>query len=210
MTGAVVTALAVASLLGFATGGPAVAGEGGKPGGKPVASLLASGLQGASGSTIGPDGALYVTEGMIGQVTRIDPRTGAKTPFATCLPPAILPLGGAIDVAFIGETAYVLVTLVGEGVPGGTADDIAGIYRVDGPHSFTAIADLGSWTVENPPPPEIDVFVAGRPDQHRQARQGVRARRLVRAGERIPRPPALAGRGSARARRPATPDSVRG
>lgn len=160
VTGAVVTALTVASLLGFATGGPAVAGEGGKPGGKPVASLLASGLQGASGSTIGPDGALYVTEGMIGQVTRIDPRTGAKTPFATGLPPAILPLGGAIDVAFIGETAYVLVTLVGEGVPGGTADDIAGIYRVDGPHSFTAIADLGSWTVENPPPPEIDVFVA--------------------------------------------------
>jgi hypothetical protein len=33
---------------------------------------LASGLQGAQGSTIGPDGALYVTEGAIGRITRID------------------------------------------------------------------------------------------------------------------------------------------
>ena len=33
---------------------------------EPTATLLVTGLQGASGSTIGPDGALYVTEGAYG------------------------------------------------------------------------------------------------------------------------------------------------
>ncbi len=32
------------------------------------AQMLASGLQGASGSTVGPDGALYVTEGLAGKI----------------------------------------------------------------------------------------------------------------------------------------------
>jgi hypothetical protein len=36
----------------------------------PTATLLVTGLQGASGSTIGPDGALYVTEGAIGRISR--------------------------------------------------------------------------------------------------------------------------------------------
>src|SRR5690242_8855588 len=39
--------------------------------------LLASGLQGSIGSAIGPDGALYVPEGIAGTVTRIDLETGA-------------------------------------------------------------------------------------------------------------------------------------
>lgn len=34
---------------------------------------LVEGLEGASGSTVGPGGALYVTEGAAGRVTRIDP-----------------------------------------------------------------------------------------------------------------------------------------
>jgi hypothetical protein len=159
LTAAVVTALTMTTLLAPAAGATAVAGGSHHGGDEPAASLLASGLQGASGSTIGPDGALYVTQGVIGQVTRIDPRTGAKSALVTGLPPAILPLGGAIDVAFIGRTAYVLVTLVGNGVPGNTTDDVAGIYRVDDSDSFTVIADLGTWTVENPPPPDLDYFV---------------------------------------------------
>jgi hypothetical protein len=116
--------------------------------------LLASGLAGASGSTVGPDGALYVTEGTVGKVTRVDPRTGAKTTFASGLPPSIVGLGGAIDVAFIGRTAYVLVTLVGTDVGGSS---VVGIYRVKGPTSVTPIADIGAFAVQHPPTTAFDV-----------------------------------------------------
>ena len=53
-----------------------------------------------------------------------------------------------MDVAFIGNTAYALVTLVGS-VFGGT--DVVGIYRVDGPSSFTVIADIGAYSMAHPP-----------------------------------------------------------
>src|SRR3954463_13391634 len=94
------------------------------------ATLLVSGLEGAVGSTVGPDGALYVTEGAAGRVSRVDPQTGAVSTFASGLPKAILPFGGAMDVEFIGQTAYVLVSVVGSDVGAGGVD---GIYRVDGP-----------------------------------------------------------------------------
>src|SRR5881227_5925 len=53
----------------------------------PTASLLVTGLEGATGSTVGPDGALYVTEGAAGRISRVDPQTGEKTTFASGLPP---------------------------------------------------------------------------------------------------------------------------
>jgi sugar lactone lactonase YvrE len=64
---------------------------------------LASGLQGASGSTVGPDGALYVTESWVGRVSRIDPGTGVKSTFAEGLPPTLpwIGRGGALDLAFL-------------------------------------------------------------------------------------------------------------
>src|SRR5881409_1094569 len=72
----------------------------------PTATLLVTGLEGATGSTVGPDGALYVTEGAAGRISRVDPQTGEKTTFASGLPTAIISIGGAmiggaIDVAFI-------------------------------------------------------------------------------------------------------------
>ena len=115
---------------------------------EPSASLLVKGLQGALGSTVGPDGALYVTEGLAGRISRVDPETGEITTFASGLPPRIARLGGAMDVAFIGHTAYVLVTLVGSDI-GGSAT--VGIYRVDGPDTFTVIADIGAFALQNPP-----------------------------------------------------------
>ena len=118
------------------------------PSGAPRATLLASGLQGTIGSTVGPDGALYVPEGAVGRITRVDPKTGAKTTFASGLPPAIVSIGGAIDVAFLDEIAYVLVTLVGPDI-GGTA--VVGLYGVDSPNSFTVVADIGAWSVAHPP-----------------------------------------------------------
>jgi hypothetical protein len=116
--------------------------------GAPSASLLVSGLQGGSGSTVGPDGALYVTETAAGRVSRVDPKTGNITTFASGLPKSIIGLGGAMDIAFIDQTAYVLETLVGPDVGG---SDVVGIYRVDGPNTFTVIADIGAFAMNNPP-----------------------------------------------------------
>ncbi len=116
--------------------------------GAPTASLLVSGLQGGSGSTIGPDGALYVTETAAGRILRVDPKTGNVKTFASGLPKRIKPLGGAMDIAFIDKTAYVLVTLVGSDVGG---SDVVGIYRVDDLDSFTVIADIGTFSMNHPP-----------------------------------------------------------
>ena len=124
----------------------------------PTATLLVTGLEGGSGSTVGPDGALYATETAVGRISRVDPETGQVTTFASGLPKQIADVGfgGAMDVAFIGNPAYALVTLVGPDVGG---SDVVGIYRVDGPNSFTVVADIGAFAVLHPPtiPFEIDV-----------------------------------------------------
>ena len=61
-------------------------------------------LEGTAGSTIGPDGALYVTEGTAGRLARVDPQTGHTTTVASGLPTVSAGFGGAIDVAFLGKT----------------------------------------------------------------------------------------------------------
>jgi sugar lactone lactonase YvrE len=135
-----------------------------------------AGLEGGSGSTIGPDGALYVTESAAGRITRVDPRTGATTTFASGLP-ALIPaagFGGPVDVAFLGRTAYVLVTLVGPDVGG---SDVVGIYRVDGPDRFTVVADIGAFSIANPP--ATSFFV---PSGVQYALQAYRGRLLVTDG----------------------------
>ena len=121
----------------------------------PTVSTLTTGIQGAFGSTIGPDRALYVTEMATGSVLRVDPETGETTVYASGLPIAV-GIGGPIDLVFHGGTAYVLVTLVGPffGTP-----DPSGVYRIDGPEEWTLIADLGAWAVENPPDPSISIFI---------------------------------------------------
>ena len=116
---------------------------------------LVTGLRGSSGSTVGPDGYLYVTEGMTGTVQRIDVATGSKSLFAQGLPPWIIGVGGAVDIAFIDDTAYVLVTLINfAGEPSGLVN---GIYRIDGPSSNTIIADLGAYSIANPPSTQFDI-----------------------------------------------------
>jgi hypothetical protein len=102
-----------------------------------------------SGSTVGPDRALYVTDGKAGRVLRVDPHSGAVSTFAQGLPPSVADIGGAMDVAFIGRTAYVLVTLVGRFF--GQPDVVDGIYRVQRDGSVTPIADIGAWSTHNPP-----------------------------------------------------------
>jgi hypothetical protein len=140
-------------LLALVAPTPAIAAP---PSGHATASRLVTGLQGGLGSAIGPDRALYVTETAAGKITRVDPKTGATTTYASGLPKSIigLPTGGAMDIAFIGHTAYVLVTLVGPDVGG---SDVDGIYRVDGPHSFTVVADIGQFAINHPPATPFEV-----------------------------------------------------
>jgi hypothetical protein len=130
---------------------------------------LVTGLEGGAGSTVGPDGALYVTENAAGRVTRVDPRTGATTTYASGLPKLIpaAGFGGPVDIAFLGRTAYVLVTLVGPDVGG---SDVVGIYRVDGPDRFTVVADIGAFSIANPP--ATDFFVPSGVQYALQASRG--------------------------------------
>lgn len=123
-----------------------------RPCGQRTVSRLASGLGALFGSTVGPDKALYTAEPDNGKILRVDPQTGQVSTFASGLP--IVPFGGAFDIAFIGSTAYVLVTDVDPSVGGNSID---GIYRVDGPTSFTIIADIGQFALTHPPIPLFEV-----------------------------------------------------
>lgn len=118
----------------------------------PNATLLVSGLEELQGSAVGPGGALFVTAPLAGSIWRVDPKTGAVTPFTSGLPARIPGLdfigSGVVDVAFIDGTAYALVTGVGPDLLG---HDVVGIYRVDGPDSFTIVADIGAWSIAHPP-----------------------------------------------------------
>src|SRR5690554_1895442 len=78
-----------------------------EPSGELSATLLLSGLEGGSGSTIGPDGALYVAENAVGKISRVDPDTGDITEFASGLPERVdATIGGIMDIAFVDETVY--------------------------------------------------------------------------------------------------------
>lgn len=155
-------------LVLLASAVPSVATAAGRSG-DPTAHRLVAGLEGGSGSTIGPDGALYVTESAAGRITRVNPRTGATTTYASGLPQLIpaVGFGGPVDVAFLGRTAYVLVTLVGPDVGGG---DVVGIYRVDGPDRFSVVADIGQFSIDNPP--ATDFFVPSGVQYALQAYRG--------------------------------------
>jgi len=119
--------------------------------------VLARNLAGAGGSTTGPDGAIYVAEGAAGRITRIDPISGRKRVVARNLPAAnpAVGLGGPLDVAFIGDDMYALVTLVNEF--GGPAD---GIYRIVSKDEAELVVDIGAFSSANPPPPDFPIDLA--------------------------------------------------
>src|SRR5262245_50070379 len=58
----------------------------------PSVTVIASGLEGAQGSAVGPGGDLFVTESVAGRLSRVNPNTGAVTTAATGLP--ICPIPG--------------------------------------------------------------------------------------------------------------------
>ena len=151
----IITVVGLTAVLLASTGSAQVRGG-------PVVTEFASFGDGSytTGSTIGPDGALYVTDGSAGSVLRVDRRTGRVSTYATGLPTKAFAtdIGGPVDVAFVGRTAYVLVTLVsGEifGEPFGDPAAKNGIYRLERGGAFTLVADIGQWSIDNPPVPAI-------------------------------------------------------
>lgn len=148
------------ALMLFVGVSPATAATVKSPPGEPNVTLLVTGLEELQGSAIGPDGALYVTAPLTGSILCVDPQTGDVTLFASGLParnPDFFFIGaGVVDVTFLGGTAYALVTGVGSDLEP-ERDDVVGIYRIDGPNSFTVIADLGAFSLANPP--ATDFFV---------------------------------------------------
>jgi len=123
-----------------------------------------------SGSTVGPDGALYVTDSTDGEIQRIDLGRGTVGTYADGLPlqiPGVIG-GGVADVAFLGPTPYVLVTGVSEFwtelVGSSNAPAAEGVYRLDrvgsGHTRATLIADLYTWSEANPPQ-SSEYFIPG-------------------------------------------------
>jgi hypothetical protein len=151
--------------LGALTGAPTAEAH---PRGRAEVTELATFVDGpctddicSSGSTVGPDGALYVTDSTAGRIRRVDPRRGTVTTYADGLPAAIPGVvgGGLADIAFHGRTAFVLVTGVSafwtELVGSDRAPAAEGIYRLDrvgsGRTRATLVADLYAWSEDHPP-----------------------------------------------------------
>jgi hypothetical protein len=136
--------------------------------------LLVGDLQGATGATIGPDGALYVPQGGTGgdQVLEPPPEAGIEEEVTFGLTASIIRIdedgtvtteadelpslafdgeGGSIaDVAFLGDDLYFLVT--------GSADALGvpeypnGVYVVDGDGSGSElVADISEFNNANDP-----------------------------------------------------------
>ncbi|HMG90046.1 MAG TPA: ScyD/ScyE family protein [Chryseolinea sp.] len=126
---------------------------------KITSARLVTGLEELQGSTIGPSSDLYVTAPLTGSIWRVDRKSGKTSLFASGLPARdpdpYFQGSGVVDVAFLGGTAYALVTGVAPDLGG---SDIVGIYRMDGPNAFSVVADLGAWSEAHPP--ETDIFIA--------------------------------------------------
>jgi hypothetical protein len=145
---------------------------------RPSVTTYATGLTSPRGLTFGPDRNLYVAEagvggtrtptgepgcpvdiniyspytaGYTGRVIRVS-RNGRKEVVADNLP-SMTDNGGAnygpTDLAFIGQTLYVLIEM--GGCSHGLPDDLPAILRVNRDGSTTNVANLNAWHAANPP-----------------------------------------------------------
>ena len=145
---------------------------------RPSVTKYATGLTNPRGLTFGPDGKLYVAEagtggtltprggpdcpidiniyspykaGFSGRVVRVR-RDGKKETVARNLPSMTDNTGasyGPTDLAFIGQTLYVLIEM--GGCSHAMPDDLPAILRVNRDGSTTNVANLNQWHATNPP-----------------------------------------------------------
>ena len=91
-----------------------------------------------------------------GRISRINPSSGIRVTVIDNLPTSVGTNGdgskadafGPSDVAFIGNTLYVLQA--GAGCGHGVSTSTNGIYRINPNGSNTMVADLGAWSVAHP------------------------------------------------------------
>jgi hypothetical protein len=168
----------IASIVLISVTYPAAAQEA-TPGEQESVTTVASGLTNPRGFTWGPDGTLYVALAGTGGDTpaTIDgteigvfggPSSSVVTIEDGCGAPFVegIPSGdwrdagwiwGAHDVAFLDDQLYILSA--GGGIDFGNPDDPTGVLRVEEDGSTTMIADLSTWSTENPPafvPPDYN------------------------------------------------------
>ena len=145
----------------------AMAQEGSEEGG---ITTIAAGLTNPRGFDWAPDGSLYLAQagwggdnnvaivpgftvdnGLTSSVGMI--ADGCYTAAAAGLPSALwLEAGwiwGAMDVAFLGDEAYALLS--GAGPTWFSPSNRSGVYRLNGDGSMTLVGDVSSWLPDNPP-----------------------------------------------------------
>ena len=131
---------------------------------------IASGLTNPRGFSWGPDGALYLAQagtggdnhiadvegftvdiGLTASVATI--ADGCATSVAKGLPSLLWEeagwVWGAMDIAFLGDDAYALLS--GAGPSWFSPSSFSGVYRLGGDGSMTLVGDVTSWLPDNPP-----------------------------------------------------------
>lgn len=132
--------------------------------------FVASGLSNPRGFTWGPDGALYLAQAGIGGQhldVKVEGFTATSGPTSSvdmiangCVTPVAEGIHsvlwqeagwiwGAMDVEFLDDQLYVLVS--GSGESWGSPDFVSGIYRVEADGSLTLVNDISHWLPANPP-----------------------------------------------------------
>jgi hypothetical protein len=148
----------------------------GEPSSVPFVTTYTTGLTNPRGLVFGPDGHLYVAEAGIGgdeepaadcdvQVNMFSPYTAGYTGRVTRVLadsttetvadnlPSMSDAGGTnfgpTDVAFLGDTLYVLIEM--GGCSHALPDDLPAILRVNPDGSTTNVANLNAWHAATPP-----------------------------------------------------------
>lgn len=132
--------------------------------------VVASGLTNPRGFAWGPDGMLHLAmaghggdnllpvapgftihNGLTSSVVTV--ADGCTTPVVRGLVSTLWEepgwVWGAMDVAFLGDDLYVLVS--GAGPFWGSPSSRSGVYTIAGDGAMTLVADLGAWLAQHPP-----------------------------------------------------------
>jgi hypothetical protein len=131
---------------------------------------IASGLTNPRGFGWSPDGSLYLAQagwggdnhvamvegftvdnGLTASVSMV--ADGCATPVAVGLPSALWEeagwIWGAMDVAFLGDDAYALLS--GAGPTWFSPSSASGVYRLNGDGTMTLVGNVSAWLPDNPP-----------------------------------------------------------